>query len=146
MKCDPINVRYEKCATCKSIERCKIHASLSQANKDKYLAFLLDQIARHPDKYQLEVVMAATKPTKNILVMDRAAIDRITAEYPDAFKLMSMDEIKGLSEDGKIALKDSVILEASKQYDVIYKIEIKGKPFEDTAVFSKVKKTTGRGK
>lgn len=136
MRCHPYNVRYESCATCPTLGRCAVHASLSPIQKNQYLEFLLDQIHKHPDKYALGVIfMANPKPKNDILILDKDG---------KCVSQTSLDELRRRPERELLELKDSTIVQASKLHQVAFKIELKAQPLPDN-IFAKPAKS-GRKK
>lgn len=117
MKCHPINVRYEACATCAKIGSCSVFAGLTTKQREAYIEVILDHVARHPDKYELGVVMAETKPQKNIVMLD---------EEPGDWK--SMEDINEMSDEEKLKLRDKTIYQVAKRYEVRYRVELKAVP------------------
>lgn len=121
MLCHPNNIRYEKCATCTKLGKCAVFESLSNKQLDAYTDFILDHTRRYPDKYTLGVIMAETKPQKNILLLDNAP-------PKDAWETLA--QINQLSDAEKLALKDKHIYQVTKKYQVRYKVELKAVPLD----------------
>lgn len=123
MKCHYYNINYVKCCTCKKLGKCSVFRSLSNEQKDKYLEFILDQIEKHPNKYELGVIMAQEKkPTNNLLVLNRDG--SFCAQ-------IKQEDIHAMGDQEKLSFKDKILLGINKAFTVQYKVEIKAMPLPD---------------
>lgn len=126
MKCHPYNVRYESCCTCKKIGKCMIFNMLTTEQYDAYVQFVTDHVRKHPDKYQVEVIMAeqkVAKGSKNIVVLDSP---------PASSSWTSLPDLNKMTDDEKLALKGKTIFQIGKQYKAVVKIEVKQVPLGST--------------
>lgn len=121
MKCHPYNVRYEKCCTCKKLAKCQVFASLTKKQHDAYVQFILDNISRHPEKYELGVVMAEQKPIKNIMLMDKPLPSENWTTMPDLEKM---------SDSEKLKLAEKEIYLVAKKYKAELTVKFKQVPLE----------------
>ena len=123
MRCHPLSRSNVKCCTCDNLHRCGIFKAITKKQHKEYIEFILEQIDKYPEKYQLGVIMAEVKkPVNNILILN---------EDGSFHAQMRQEEIKALSDQEKLDLKDKIILGLNKAFSIFYKIEIKAGPVPD---------------
>ena len=130
MKCTIHNLQYERCARCSKLARCPVYSQLSREQVAEYVSLLVDHVRRYPDKYKIGVVMAEQKMPKNIMILDD----------PPEVEMMTMSEIKGMSDEGKLKLVDKTIYQVAKQYEVRLKVDLVSVPLPDKEKKKKTRK------
>lgn len=107
----------ELCAVCPRVSKCKAFRVWHQTHEDEYLEFVLDIIARFPEKYQMEVqFMNERQQFVQIVDMETGKIERIA----------NLKEIDAMSPEEKLALsKNKNLFVVTHRLQPIVKVTLK---------------------
>lgn len=116
------------CAVCPRILKCRSFRSWYQSNKSDYLSFVLNIVAKFPDKYELEVLLMAEKQSfVQIVDMTSGKIE----------KIVNLSEIDAMSAEEKLALsRNKNLFVVTHRLEPIVKVEMKKTVISSEILFS----------